>query len=1047
MSHDPNSTRKRPREDDQDEDLHRRGPSRQRFEHIRAYDHARQSIGDQYHGNVNIYQGGASASRSPEPTAIETALESLMFEEMDARYLTIDALPAPSSCKWLLGREEYKRWQDIGSLSEHHGFLWIKGKAGAGKSTLMKFAFNNAEKTRHEDQTVVSFFFNARGAPIERSLIGMYRALLYQILYKIPHLQHLLCKKRTPSAQSQEWSLGVLRSVFQDVIENLASEHLICYVDALDECTEDDVKDMVSFFEDLGEFSVSSGTKFHVCFASRHYPHITIERSESIVLEDQDGHKADIFSYIKRKLKISSTVLKREMSKEIEDRASGVFLWVVLVVGILNDECSRGNVQTIRRRLEIIPSKLTDLIQDILDRDKPTKYLVPLLQWVLFSRRPLTPEELFLALQSIEPETLRDSHTPEALARDNIDKFILNTSKGLAEMTKGKKPKVQFIHELVRTHFLGPEGLAKLDPDLQTHPVGQSHDQLKECCYNYLMSEPCNHVTIPTELPKAESADGKRLRSDTLAKLPFLQYALDNILYHINLAQLDSTTQLESLDFFPFGTWRRLDNAVARFTSFRHTGFVSQAYILAEQGCAALLAIAMQSQPRPYEPGERCRSILGAAVDSRDIKSVQAVLSYKGYESPLGKGNSLCITLAIESGELDIVQALAVAKVKPYKADVGSISHYAAAKNNALLSAGSQPDKFASTLGRFGLLRLLSGSLSSEDRGTNPYIMAVQYAMEEVCKYGDLEAFNSLCEGITLPVDSISMLVEASASGNQQLVCKILQRGVNVNYYRDYERRTALNAASKAGHGDVVRVLLLRDADPSIGFPLKLASAGGHASVVHALLEHGVDVNATDPHSALRHSALQYACMNGHLDIARSLIQHGANIDDIDFSTGSPLSLACESGHEEIVQMLLQNNAYINYKNAAAITPLSLAGMHGHTGVARLLIEHGADISPSHANKSALYWAAHSGDEATARLLISKGANLYANDEVGETAFSAAVRRGHTDIARLLQENGAGGRLGILSPGLDATTREQSITYTTPPQMDEARASELARNC
>ena len=83
------------------------------------------------------------------------------------------------------------------------------------------------------------------------------------------------------------------------------------------------------------------------------------------------------------------------------------FLWAVPVVGILNDECSRGNVQKIRSRLKIIPTALTDLIQDILNRDKPSKYLVPLLQWVLFSRRRMRSQELFLSLQSIEPETYK----------------------------------------------------------------------------------------------------------------------------------------------------------------------------------------------------------------------------------------------------------------------------------------------------------------------------------------------------------------------------------------------------------------------------------------------------------------------------------------------------------------------------------------------------------------------------------------------------------------------------------------------------------------
>jgi ankyrin repeat protein len=662
----------------------------------------------------------------------------------------------------------------------------------------------------------------------------------------------------------------------------------------------------------------------------------------------------------------------------------------------------------IRSRLKIIPTALTDLIQDILDRDKPTKYLVPLLQWVLFSRRPLTPEELFLALQSIESETIRDSHTPEALARDNIDKFILNTSKGLAEMTKGKKPKVQFIHELVRTHFLGPEGLAKLDPDLQTHLVGQSHDQLKECCYNYLMSEPCSHVTIPTELPKAESPDGKRLRSDTLGKLPFLQYALENILYHTDLAHLDSTTQLEFLESFPFDTWRELDNAIARFTSHRHAESVSQAYILAEQGCAALLAIAMQSRPQPEEPEERCRSILGAAVDSRDTKSVLAVLSQKGYENSLGKDNGICITHAIENGELGIVQALVAAKAKPYKVDAKSIKHYAAAKNNALVSAGSQPDKFASSLGRFGLLRLLSGSLSSEDRGTRSCIGAVEYASEEVCKYGDLEAFKLLPEVRASARASHLMLMEASATGNQQLVRTILQRGVHVNHVTGHDHFTALSAASKAGHEDIVRVLLFEGADPRIGWPMAWASKGGHASVVHTLLEHGVDVNAIDPYTAPHYGALQSACMKGHLDTARLLIQHGANINDANFVYGSPLALACESGHENIVQMLLQNDADINDRDVAGESPLTRAIICSRTEVARLLIEHGADIEQSsYLGGSPLFWATHYGLEATVRLLISKGANVYVSDNYGYTPLAIARRRNHANIINILIENGA----------------------------------------
>ncbi|KAM0712943.1 hypothetical protein Q7P35_000394 [Cladosporium inversicolor] len=212
MSHDSNPTPKRRREDNEDNednDLRRIGPPQNRWENIITHENARQHL-----GNV--------ASKLPDLDAVEITFESLAFEEMDARYLAIDASLAHFSCRWLLDRVVYMRWQDVGALSEYHGFLWIKGKAGAGKSTLMKFAFNNAEETRSERQTVISFFFNARGAPLERSLVGMYRALLYQVLGKVPRLRLLLYKERTHLAQSPGWSLGVLQSLSRDVIQNLA---------------------------------------------------------------------------------------------------------------------------------------------------------------------------------------------------------------------------------------------------------------------------------------------------------------------------------------------------------------------------------------------------------------------------------------------------------------------------------------------------------------------------------------------------------------------------------------------------------------------------------------------------------------------------------------------------------------------------------------------------------------------------------------------------------------------------------------------------------
>jgi len=109
-----------------------------------------------------------------------TLLDSLRFNQIDARQMTIKNVHA-KTCKWLLKKSEYLDWFDGAKLGEYHGFLWIKGKPGTEKLTLIKFALANARETV-KDRRVILFFFNARGEDLEKSTIGTYQSLLLQLL-------------------------------------------------------------------------------------------------------------------------------------------------------------------------------------------------------------------------------------------------------------------------------------------------------------------------------------------------------------------------------------------------------------------------------------------------------------------------------------------------------------------------------------------------------------------------------------------------------------------------------------------------------------------------------------------------------------------------------------------------------------------------------------------------------------------------------------------------------------------------------------------------
>lgn len=183
----------------------------------------------------------------------QTLLDSLRFDQIDARHNTIKK-EHEKTCRWLLKNSKYLEWLDDTKLVEHHGFLWIKGKPGAGKSTLMKFAFTNARRTL-KDSIIISFFFNARGEELEKSTVGLYRSLVLQLLERLPALRIAFDPADfSVGARSTDiqWNVELLEELLERAVQKLGQTSIICFIDALDECEEQQIRNMISFFERVG---------------------------------------------------------------------------------------------------------------------------------------------------------------------------------------------------------------------------------------------------------------------------------------------------------------------------------------------------------------------------------------------------------------------------------------------------------------------------------------------------------------------------------------------------------------------------------------------------------------------------------------------------------------------------------------------------------------------------------------------------------------------------------------------------------------------------
>ncbi|KAI8939798.1 hypothetical protein NX059_003537 [Plenodomus lindquistii] len=834
----------------------------------------------------------------------QNLLDSLRFSQIDARQMTIKTAHA-KTCRWLLKSEQYLNWLDEAKLGEHHGFLWIKGKAGTGKSTLMKFVWAHARKTM-KDFAILSFFFDARGEDIEKSTIGTYRSLLLQLLKRLPALRSVfdsLSLLSSNSSADHQWSIESLKTLLEQAIRSLEGSSVVCLIDALDECEEEQVRDMIQFFEHMGDLAISNGIRFQVCFSSRHYPHITIRNGLELVLEGQEGHSQDITNYVDTELKIGKSKDAQQIRAELQKKASGIFMWVVLVVGILNKESDRGQVHMLRRKLQEIPGDLHELFRDILTRDTHNQDgLILCIQWVLFAKQPLSPEQLYHAvLSGVDLEAVTE-WDPEEITEDVVKRFILDSSKGLAEATASKQQKVQFIHESVRDFLLKENGLGKIWPEFRSNFQGQSHERLKQCCLDYISVDVATPLKIPNELPKASSQPAADLRKSATQTYPFLEYAVHNALYHADAAEGGGVSQAGFLDSFPLPRWVRLDNLFEKHEVRRHTKSVSLLYMLAELNMANLI--------RALDPVSRCT----------DVETER-------YGCPLfaavAVGSEEALEVCLESIEAQQADSSPVRAVSKQQSQPKSAQR--AARRNFLYSRLKDFILNAAELGHDRVLATLinSGRFRIDSKDSNDRTLlwwSARNGCEMLAKL--LLAADSTLADIK-DKEGKTPLYIAAEKGDQEMATLLLDKGADVNAQGE-QFGSALQAALEGGNKEITMLLLDKGADVNaqggqFSSALQAASAGGNKEITMLLLDKGADVNAQGGHYS---NPLQAASFCGHKDIARLLLDKGANINAQGGLFGSALQAASAGGNKEITMLLLDKGADVNAQRGFYVNAL-----------------------------------------------------------------------------------------------------------------------------
>ena len=232
---------------------------------------------------------------------------------------------------------------------------------------------------------------------------------------------------------------------------------------------------------------------------------------------------------------------------------------------------------------------------------------------------------------------------------------------------------------------------------------------------------------------------------------------------------------------------------------------------------------------------------------------------------------------------------------------------------------------------------------------------------------------------------------------------------------------TPLYYSSLCGFSDLVEHLSTKHPQQvnAIGgkykFPLLAALVGKHIRVAEILLDRGASV---DIRGVKERTPLHEAIYN--VGMVQSLLSKGANVNCWQDDLRTPLHLAAHCGELSVARVLVDHKADVDSQDNEGMTPLYLllgdTGHHDNNSIldlAQSLLERCADTNIRTTDGwTLLHAAAYFGRLEIAQLLLVQGADMNAENKLGDTALHLVSRgkydsEGHgVGMARLLLERG-----------------------------------------
>ncbi|KAK0743823.1 hypothetical protein B0T18DRAFT_469409 [Schizothecium vesticola] len=354
---------------------------------------------------AELCHAGQAAQQGGEKRENEI-LRILEFPSMNDRELDIEEAYA-DTCGWIMDDEPSNGTTNRGAprftswLQNDESIFWISGKAGCGKSTLMKFVYQHsdtkaalAQWADNKKLITAGYFFLERGNDLQKSREGMIRSILHQILGKrrdlIPVAFPAQFGSHVPPTPDAVNSWKSLAAACNAVLDGLGDSKVCLFIDGLDEYRmldkyhEYTQEQLDLIFDGAGEdaswglsdwivdghkdiaafvLEINARPNAKICLSSRELG-VFEQKFRSVPrIEVHHYTAAPIKEYCEGRLVQDAPGLsdsdRANFVSLITEKSRGVFLWVRLVVNMLIDGSAAGDtLGELLKTLESLPVRL-----------------------------------------------------------------------------------------------------------------------------------------------------------------------------------------------------------------------------------------------------------------------------------------------------------------------------------------------------------------------------------------------------------------------------------------------------------------------------------------------------------------------------------------------------------------------------------------------------------------------------------------------------------------------------------------------------------------